>query len=793
MTPSSTAPPPGPLDGIRVLDASTGIAGPMAAMYLADFGADVVKLEPPAGDPGRARPGFAIWNRNKRSIVIDPADPAARTRRDAFLRGADVCLFSETLDVLAQRGLDPETVRARNGRLIYLHMPPFLPDATPWAGGGESAAMIEAGTGIAMGQLSFDPAPVDIVSPYVLYSQAMWGATAAVAALVEREASGAGQTVGVGGLHGMMQAMAHALTQIPGAQFEPRPGGPGGSMPHYRLYECSDGLWLFLAALTPAFFLPVLDMLGLMHVLADERLDGDPLAVALPENVLWAIGLLRDAFLRRPRDEWLQLLAEIGCPAGPAEDRDDWLDHPQIKAIGMRAEVDDPERGRVVMPGLPLILTRSPASIRGPAPALGQHDAGVEPWPPQPSASHDAPARDGPLAGVRVLDLGAIIAGPHAGALLAELGADVVKVETLDGDFMRRFGNGFVGFNKGKRGIAVDLRSEAGHALLLDLARDADIVIDNYREGVLERLRIDYASLRAVNPEISTISLTGYGEGGELDGDPGFDPVLQAYSGMMRAQGGDSDPVFITLPVNDVSSAATLALGAVLALLHRRRGGGGQRGWTSLAGQSCMMQSGEIVRYAGRRPAHRGGADFAGPDPLDRYYRTRDGWLRLQAVDVGAARDGAAERAAALAALADAGLAPATPLDDDALRAALCRAIGGLDTADAERRCMDAGLRAMRVRSVQQLSSDPFLDGAEALHLWLPGVQAPGGPESLYTVGRLARFSRTEKTGVLSPPGLGEHTLEVLAETGRDAAAAAELLAAGTIAVGEPFVVLPVG
>ena len=791
MTPRSATPPPGPLDGIRVLDASTGVAGPMAAMYLADFGADVVKLEPPGGDPGRARPGFAIWNRNKRSIVVDPADPAARARRDAFLRGADVCLFSETLDVLSQRGLDPETVRARNGRLVYLHMPPFLADATPWAGGGESAAMIEAGTGVAVRQLSFESAPVDIVSPYVLYSQAVWGATAAVAALVEREASGAGQTVGVGGLHGMTQAAGHDLTQIPGARFEPRAGGPGGTVPHYRLYECSDGRWLFLAALTPAFLLPLLDLLGLMHVLADERLDGDPMAVGLPENVLWAIGLLREAFLQRPRDEWLRLLAEAGCPAGPVEDRDDWLDHPQIRAIGMRAELDDPERGRVVMPGLPLNLTRSPASIRAPAPALGQHDADAAPWPPQPTAPPDPPARDGPLAGVRVLDLGAIIAGPHTGALLAELGADVVKVETLDGDFLRRLGNGFVAFNKGKRGLAVDLRSEAGRALFLDLARDADIMIDNYRQGVLERLRIDYASLRAVNPEISTLSVTAYGEGGELDGDPGFDPVLQAHGGMMRAQGGDSDPVFIALPVNDVSSAATLALGAVLALLHRRRGGGGQRGWTSLAGQSCMMQSGEIVRYAGRRPAHRGGADFPGPDPLDRYYRTRDGWLRLQAVAVAAGRDGPAERAAALAALHDAGLLPAAPPDDDALQAALCRAIGGLDTADAERRCTDAGIPAMRVRTPQELSSDPFLDGTEAMHLWVPGMQAPGGPESLYTVGRLARFSRTEKSGVLAPPGLGEHTLELLAETGRDATATAELLAAGTIAVGEPFVVPP--
>ena len=791
MTPPSVAPPPGPLDGIRVLDASTGIAGPMAAMYLADFGADVVKLEPPGGDPGRARPGFAIWNRNKRGIVIDPADPAARARRDAFLRGADVCLFSETLDALGQRGLDPETVRARNGRLIYLHMPPFLPDVTPWAGGAESDAMIEAGTGVAMGQLSFEPVPVDLVSPFVLYSQAVWGAAAAAAALAEREASGAGQTVGVGGLHGMLQAMPYSLTLIPGARFEPRPGGPGGVMPHYRLYECSDGRWLFLAALTPRFLLPVLDLLGLMHVLADERLDGDPMAVGLPGNVAWATGLLREAFLQRPRDEWLRLLAEAGCPAGPVEDRDDWLDHPQVRTIGMRAELDDPERGRVVMPGLPLNLTRSPASIRTPAPTLGQHDADAEPWPPQPAAPPDPPSRDGPLAGVRVLDLGAIIAGPYTGGLLAELGAEVVKVETLDGDFLRRMGNGFVAFNKGKRGLAVDLRSEGGRALFLDLARDADIVIDNYRQGVLERLRIDDASLRAVNPEISTLSVTAYGEGGALGGDPGFDPVLQAHSGMTRAQGGDSDPVFIGLPVNDVSSSATLVLGAVLALLHRRRGRGGQHGWTSLAGQSCMMQSGEIVRYAGRRPAHRGGADFAGPDPLDRYYRTRDGWLRLQAVDVAAGRDGPAERAAALASLHDAGLLPAPAPDDDALQAALDRTIGGLDAADAERRCRDAGLPAMRVRTPQEMPGEPLLDGAEAMHLWVPGVRAPGGPESLYTVGRLARFSRTEKSGVLASPGLGEHTLELLAETGRDAAATAELLAAGAVGVGEPFVPQP--
>ena len=785
-----------PLDGIRVLDASTGIAGPMAAMYLADFGADVVKVEPPRGEPGRADAGFAMWNRNKRGIVIDDAKASDRERLLGLLRGADVCIFSETLASLQRRGLDPETLQAENGRLVYLHMPPFT-ESAPWAGEQESAAMIEAATGVAREQYGFEDVPIDGLYPHVLYAQAMWGATAATSALIEREASGAGQTVTVGGLHGMLMAMTGQVTHIPGAEHMVAPGGPGGNVPFYRLYRGNDEQWLFMATLTPAFFLAAFDQLGVLDMMADDRLGGDPMAMALPENAPWLIERIQQAFKARARDEWREILSGAGCPNGPVNDRETWLDHPQIVATGMRVEVEDPERGTVVMPGLPLNLSETPASVRTAAPSLGQHDAEVGEWPAQApavasggSAATDGVGR-GPLTGLRVLDLGSIIAGTYAGSLMAELGADVIKVEAPGGDNLRAFGPTFTGYNKGKRSIAVDLRGEAGRGLFLDLVKGADMVVDNYRMGVLERLGIDYASLKEANPEIITVSVTGYGEGGPMDTDPGFDPILQAWSGMMKAQGGDSDPVFFTLPVNDISSACTAALGGLLALLHRKRGGAGQRVWTSLAAQSCMMQSRELVRFAGRTPAHWGGADYPGPGALDRYYAASDGWVRLQAVHAGI-DDTAENRHAAVARLQKSRFLPPEVVEDEAtLAAALGASIGGMRAAEAERALHAAGVPAMRARTLEELSTDPLFEGTETVHLKVPAEQPPGGAVSLYSVGRYARFSRTEQSAVLFPPGLGEHTLAVLGEAGHDAKAAAELVEAGVVVVGDRFVVPP--
>jgi crotonobetainyl-CoA:carnitine CoA-transferase CaiB-like acyl-CoA transferase len=283
------------------------------------------------------------------------------------------------------------------------------------------------------------------------------------------------------------------------------------------------------------------------------------------------------------------------------------------------------------MPGIPLRLSRSPGRVRSlersvidPAYAGFDDDRSV------PTAPESAGPAAGPLAGFRVLDLGTVLAGPLAGSLLAELGADVVKVEPLAGDPFRV--RGFV-YNRGMRSVAIDLRTPAGRRSFRRLVRRSDAVLDNFRPGVLDRLGIDHESLESVNPGIVCFSLTGFGDRGPLRDKPGFDPILQAMSGMMTAQGGRADPVFYTVAVNDICGGALGALAVSLGLLHRLRGGEGQSITSSLVAISVFMQSGELVQAEGRALAPTGGPDFRGPSPLDRYYQGRDGWLRVEGCD----------------------------------------------------------------------------------------------------------------------------------------------------------------
>ena len=761
------------LEGIRVVDLSSGVAGPMAAMLLADFGANVVKIEPPGGDPARVLPGFAVWNRNKRSVVLDQHHTDDRRRLAAFLAGADVCVVSQPRAGLARTQLDPDTVCVTYPGLIFVHMPADTLLDTSWAGGLESHPLLSASAGSACRQTSFDGGPVDLVYPIPLYVQGMWAAAATVAALIERERSGFGQVVGVSGVHGVMVSCCSQFNVVPTQQQIPTDVGPGGRNPCYTTYQGQDGRWLFLAALTPKFQINAFRVLGIENVHADLRIGGVPARMALPENRGWVRKLLADAFRTRPRDEWLSLLEQGDCPAGPLGERDMWLDHPQIQANGLRVELDDPERGQVVMPGAPVVMTRTPSRVCTPAPSLGQHDADVRPWPPRPlPTGQPADSGRGPLAGVRVLDLGTILAGPYAGALLTELGADVVKVEAPAGDPFRE--PGFL-FNRGMRGLAIDLSSTAARAGFYALVRGADAVLDNARLGVLERLKIDYATLSEVNPSIITMSVNGFGEQGPYARKPGFDPVLQAMSGMMTAQGGDSDPVLFTIPVNDIAAATLSVLGVCLGLFHRLRAGMGQRVWTSLAGCAAMLQSGELVRFAGRPPAIRGGRDFAGPSALDRFYRVADGWLRLQAPDSDCLRTAGL-------------LAAHVSADSDVeLCAALTQALADQSLAEVLERLTAAGIPAAPVRTPLQLATDPAVQelGLFAMHHLQDGTPYFAGA-------RYARFSRTEEQAVFEAPGLGEHSRAVLAEAGLSSTEIDQLIATGVVKQGTPFRVVAI-
>jgi crotonobetainyl-CoA:carnitine CoA-transferase CaiB-like acyl-CoA transferase len=763
----------GALSGIRVVDLSTGIAGPAAAMFLADFGADVIKVEPPSGDPGRPGPGFPLWNRNKRSMVIDASTPAGAERLAQLLAGADVCVSGGADATVLPAVAVPETALAANPALVYLRTPPFL-DHVPWAGGRESAGLLHAYTALALRQSSFDGGPVDPAFPYVLYIQGVWAAACTMAALIERERSGHGQVVTVGGLHASMVAATGSLMVDPKAKEVPAASGPGGPSPLYTRYQGSDGKWLFLATLLVKFQYKALEVLGLNDVLADERVGGELENILLPGNRGWIRQRFVDAFASKPAEEWIRILHEADIPSGPLLETSDWLDSEPLAHLDMRAEVDDPERGTVVMPSSPIKLSGTPAAIRRPAPRLGEHtgdlEAGDPVWDRRPAPTGPAPAGRPPLAGLKLLDLGAVLAGPYAGTLMAELGADVVKVEIPAGDSWRDRGIAYI---RGQRGLAVDLRSDGGRDAFYRLVKQADVVLDNYRAGVLKRLQVDYPHLEQVNPGIVSVSITGFGEVSPFAAEPAFDPILQARSGMMTSQGGDSEPVLNTVAINDVTTGAMAVLASLLGVYERQRSGHGQAAVLALAATSAYAQSEELVRFAGRPPVHLGGRDFPGPGPLDRSYQAADGWVRLQA-----------DPATAPAQLRAAGLLEGPdPRSDEEWTRRLTEAVAAGQRDDVVRRLTEAGVPAAAARQVSELVADPDYASVEAMVTLDRGELGP-----TTAPGRYAWFSRTVNHAVLTPPGVGEHTSEVLAEAGMTGEEIEALIASGAVRQGQPIV-----
>jgi len=365
-----------------------------------------------------------------------------------------------------------------------------------------------------------------------------------------------------------------------------------------------------------------------------------------------------------------------------------------------------------------------------------------------------------------------VIAGAYASAILANLGADVIKVESADGDPWRDRGVGFTAYNRGKRGLVVDLKQPAGRAVFLDLVRQADVVLDNYRLGVRDRLGIGHKDVTAANPRIISGSITTYGTHGEETRRPGFDPLLQARSGMMAAQGGDGEPVFHIMAVNDFASACTAAYGVIAALNARERTGEGQVLDTSLTCQSAMFQSGELTTWPGAPAAPKGGRDCLGIAALDRFYACADGWILV-----------AARHAADAAALADALGHPEwnsrfdmlSEPRDCALATELEAVLATLSVTEALDALVGAGVRATPAHEGDEVLNDPYLRANDFFDTARP---TPYGPVTDRPYGR---FSRSH-TGYTRPePGLGEHSFEVLADWGIDAERIAALADEGVV------------
>jgi crotonobetainyl-CoA:carnitine CoA-transferase CaiB-like acyl-CoA transferase len=355
--------------------------------------------------------------------------------------------------------------------------------------------------------------------------------------------------------------------------------------------------------------------------------------------------------------------------------------------------------------------------------------------------------------------------------MLADLGADVVKVEAIEGDSFREL-SGFYGWNRGKRSLAVNLKEPDGRAIVHRLARHADVVMENMRPGVVERLGVDYETLRALNPRLVYSTVTAFGSDGPYKDRPGFDPLLQAMGGLMTLQGFGAAPQYLRIAPTDYYCAALACQAILAALFVRERTGRGQRVQTSLLQAVLALQSGLVVEYPGHEVVYRN-------TPTYRLYQAGDGesfflavgnqsfWVKLCKV-IGREDLAQDPRFGSWMARRD---------NAEALMPLLESAFASKPAAEWVRILTDNDIPAALTQSLQQFMRDP----AVLHHKMIVQYDHPElGPLSL--MGQPLRFSETQAPDAGPPPTLGQHTTQVLRQAGYADHEIADLRRRGVVA-----------
>jgi crotonobetainyl-CoA:carnitine CoA-transferase CaiB-like acyl-CoA transferase len=743
------------LDGIRVVDCSEGIAGPVAAMMLAEAGADVIKVEQPGGDPARASEGFLTWNRSKRSVVVDLYTQDGRDELHHLLADADVFFHGFGPTMATELGLTDKELTALHPQLITSAVLGW-PAGHPSADGPIDDFLVSARLGLCDEQRGHREGPVFLRFPFGSWCAVYLSTIGVIARLIQRQRGGAGggpahTSIAQGALVPTMMHWARAETPGPMFAF----GLPKDLQP--SLFECADGVWVHLMRNADT------DSPLMVRALADLGEDGVATANAAFTGLVTPgypnFGANQVAFRTRPSRQWLEDFWAHDIPAQAAAPYGAILADEQAQRNGYVTEVTDPERGRIVQAGTPF-STIPPSRVTRPAPSLGEHSEEVlkaTAWSSAERATPfgSAPVRS-PLEGLKVLDFGNFLAGPLGPMLLADLGADVVKVEAATGDQMRPVQRVFASCQRGKRGVALDLKSPAARPALEALVRWADVVHHNLRMPAARRLGLDYDSMVAINPEIVYCHASSYGPKGERADWPGYDQLFQAAAGWEVLGGGEgNDPMWFRFGFMDHLCAMASIVATLLALWHRDRTGNGQRVTGSLLGGGVLTNS-ETFLKDGKLAVAAAPLDHEqmGLSPGYRLYPLADGWIAL------CARDDT-EFAAACATVGASG-----PEDIGAR-------LGGLRCEDALR---DLAARGVPCEPVRMDQGNAFLDDElnRALGLVASYPHAEWG--RLEQVGALWSLGDLEVCLDRAPPALGEHTREVLSEVGLDEATINELL-----------------
>lgn len=803
----------GALDGVRVIDLTRNVAGPYASLLLANQGADVMKLEPPDGDPSRTfgpfpndevhaeRSGlFLHLNRYKRSVVVDPATNEGAERIRSLAAGAHIVLEDYAPGAATAWGWGWEVLNAANPALVLTSITPFG-QTGPYRDYRGSELTLQAIGGPLYTNGHQDREPLKLAGHYAHYHAGLTAALAALMALRRSEASGEGDWIDVALYECQAGCRDRQSTNLTIAAYTGLSVGRLGAAV-FRMgagvRPCQDG---YVNVMGGWNRLPrLLRLIGREDLIDHPQLMNPPGTV--PDDLTEAVESAYAVWLgpRNKRDIVAEAQA-AGMMAGPVNTIADVMQDPHFQVRGVWDHIDHPEAGSLRYPGRPFILTRSPRREPQRAPLLNEHAGDADTLPTSaPShpvkAASDAPLGL-PLAGVRVAEITVVWAGPHVTQLLAEWGADVVRVEPsnkpqpytrgMEGVPTRQQGlelaaqgvptrladndpgldpwNRNASFNshaRNKRSMTCDIMTPEGREALLRLIEHCDVLVENNVPETIDKAKISWEELHEINPRLIMLRMPAFALDGPYRNYRAFGLHVEAMVGHTHLRGypGQSPELLSESLASDGIAGVQGAVAVMMALRHREHTGEGQliempltEGFLPVLGEFMMdyaMNGRDTPTQGNRHLWHA---------PHNVYpCEGEDHWI---AIDVGTD----AEFAALCRVLEAQDLikeprfvsAQARREHVEALDEALCALTRGHDKEHLFHTLQAAGVCAAPVRTAVEVLEDPQLN-ARGFFESLP----TGDEQKPYRYpGLMFRMARTPNALQAGPARLGEHNREI--------------------------------
>jgi crotonobetainyl-CoA:carnitine CoA-transferase CaiB-like acyl-CoA transferase len=732
-----------PLDTLSVLDLGLGLSAALVTRMLADAGAQIRRIEPLAGDPFyNLYPCYALWRRGAQ--ISKAANCAVAVAQDG-LAATDLCVVGgEDFPGLDWK-VDVEELARSHPRLVILEITGYCHE-TPEAKAPAVDLLVQAYSGLVHEQYSNRPMLYAMPAPS--YGAALQGVTGLLSAVVDREQTGKGQIVRTSLFEGALSWLGHSWFISDRSDWSmdfvvPRDVSQ-------LIFLCADEQYLHFALVTANARANVYGVLGIDDAAAGSRHGGMPSLAKGVRNFYGDVDLLQSYIRNWKRADLLERLWALGVAAEPVNQPGDvWDDEQVIHNKTIQREADGVSRV-----GLPF--------------KVDFNDAGEARRARKRSES--AP----PLQGLRIVDFGSYAAGPHASMILADLGADVIKVESIAGDPIHNFYRPYSTSSRGKRHLAIDMKKQQGLEIACRLCRGADMVHHNFRPGVAERLGIDAQTLHRLKPSLVILETSGYGTSGPKSQRAGIDYALQALTGHEEHAAGDGTGLTCYNPTTiDFAAGMLGAICSLAAQWHKERTGDGATAATSLLETGLYLLS-ELVRMPSGTfvPLPKLNSEQTGFHPAEQLYKARDGWIAV------AART--EEMARSLLAVLGLQARIAKPRRDWSKAEALliAAAVAQRDAAAVLATLRSAGVwaAACRAEAKEITLRDPTLrERGTVLSTKHPRYGEILQIGSLFTLSR----ARTRPSGDTAVTG--QHSREILAELGYTDAEIAQLYADGVV------------